>query len=53
MKAQMGDKEYKAHHILVASEAEAKDIIARIKKGKSLKRLRRKNPWTSAAKQGR
>jgi peptidyl-prolyl cis-trans isomerase C len=33
LKAQMGDKEYKAHHILVATEAEAKDIIARIKKG--------------------
>ena len=29
----MGDKEYKAHHILVATEAEAKDAIARIKKG--------------------
>ena len=33
LKAQMGDKEYKAHHILVGSEAEAKDIIAKIKKG--------------------
>src|SRR6188768_2036787 len=33
LKPQMGDKEYKAHHILVATEAEAKDIIARIKKG--------------------
>ena len=33
VKTQMGDKEYKAHHILVGSEAEAKDIIARIKKG--------------------
>ncbi|MEO6824188.1 MAG: peptidyl-prolyl cis-trans isomerase [Nitrosospira sp.] len=33
LKSQMGDKEYKAHHILVATEAEAKDAIARIKKG--------------------
>lgn len=33
LKTQMGDKEYKAHHILVATEAEAKDAIARIKKG--------------------
>jgi peptidyl-prolyl cis-trans isomerase C len=33
LKAQVGDKEYKAHHILVATEAEAKDIIARLKKG--------------------
>ena len=33
LKTQMGDKEYKAHHILVSTEAEAKDVIARIKKG--------------------
>ncbi|MBA2659563.1 MAG: peptidyl-prolyl cis-trans isomerase [Nitrosospira sp.] len=33
LKTQMGDKEYKAHHILVTTEAEAKDAIARIKKG--------------------
>jgi peptidyl-prolyl cis-trans isomerase C len=33
LKTQMGDKEYKAHHILVSTEAEAKDAIARIKKG--------------------
>jgi len=39
VKAQMGDKEYKAHHILVASEAEAKDIIARIKKGEKLEKI--------------
>src|SRR5574340_278948 len=39
LKAQMGDKEYKAHHILVASEAEAKDIIARIKKGEKLEKI--------------
>jgi len=28
-----GEKEYKAHHILVATEAEAKDIIAKLDKG--------------------
>ena len=28
LKVQMGDKEYKARHILVADESEAKDIIA-------------------------
>lgn len=39
VKAQMGDKEYKAHHILVASEAEAKDITARIKKGEKLEKI--------------
>jgi peptidyl-prolyl cis-trans isomerase C len=39
VKTQMGDKEYKAHHILVASEAEAKDIIARIKKGGKFEKI--------------
>ena len=29
-KKQLGDKEYNARHILVASEAEAKDIIAKL-----------------------
>ena len=32
-KAQIGDKEYKARHILVKEEAEAKQIIAQLKKG--------------------
>ena len=52
VKAQMGDKEYKAHHILVASEAEAKDIIARIKKGESLKRLPGKIPGCGSKSKG-
>ena len=39
VKAQMGDKEYKAHHVLVGSEAEAKDIIAQIKKGTKLEKI--------------
>lgn len=33
LKVQMGDKEYKARHILVGSESEARDIIASLKKG--------------------
>lgn len=33
IKAQMGEKEYKARHILVEKEAEAKEIIAKLKKG--------------------
>jgi peptidyl-prolyl cis-trans isomerase C len=33
VKAQMGSKEYKARHVLVEKEAEAKDIIAKLKKG--------------------
>ncbi len=32
-KKQLGDKEYSASHILVATEAEAKDIIAQLEKG--------------------
>ena len=33
LKSEMGDKEYSARHILVASEAEAKDIIVQLGKG--------------------
>ncbi len=33
LKVQMGDKEYKARHILVDSESTAKEIIANLKKG--------------------
>ncbi|MEY3200763.1 MAG: hypothetical protein RIR70_313, partial [Pseudomonadota bacterium] len=33
IKASLGDKEYKARHILVEKESEAKDIIARLQKG--------------------
>lgn len=39
VKAQMGDKEYKARHILVETEVEAKDIIASLKKGASFEKL--------------
>lgn len=38
-KKQMGDKEYNARHILVATEAEAKDIIAQLAKGSDFARL--------------
>ena len=33
VRAQLGDKEYKARHILVETEAEATEIIAKLKKG--------------------
>ena len=33
VKLQMGDKEYKARHILVENEADAKEIIEKLKKG--------------------
>ncbi|HNB01105.1 MAG TPA: peptidylprolyl isomerase, partial [Nitrosomonas sp.] len=39
VKSQMGDKEYKARHILVETEKEAKDIIAALKKGGAFDKL--------------
>jgi len=39
IKAQLGGKEYKARHILVEKEGEAKDIIAQVKKGASFEKL--------------
>jgi peptidyl-prolyl cis-trans isomerase C len=37
--AQMGDKEYKARHILVEGEEEAKTVIANLKRGESFEKL--------------
>ena len=39
VKSQLGDKEYKVRHILVDSEDEAKDIIAKLKKGEKFETL--------------
>ncbi|UJP06112.1 MAG: peptidylprolyl isomerase [Nitrosomonas sp.] len=39
LKVQMGDKEYKARHILVATEDEAKDTIGKLKKGGNFAKL--------------
>jgi len=39
VKVQMGDKEYKARHILVEKEAEAKEIIENLKKGDKFEEL--------------
>lgn len=41
-KAQAGDKEYRARHILVEKEAEAKDVIAKIKAGTKFEDLAKK-----------
>ncbi|MDD5329706.1 MAG: peptidylprolyl isomerase [Sulfuricella sp.] len=43
MKAQMGDKEYHARHILVEKESEAKDILAKLKKGEKFEKLAEKS----------
>jgi len=39
IKTQMGDKEYKARHILVEKESDAKDIIEKLKKGGKFEEL--------------
>ena len=39
LKGQLGSREYKARHILVQKEDEAKDIIAQIRKGVSFEKL--------------
>lgn len=39
IKSQMGDKEYKARHILVENEADAKEIIVKLKKGEKFEEL--------------
>ncbi|MGE5026909.1 MAG: peptidyl-prolyl cis-trans isomerase [Betaproteobacteria bacterium] len=43
IKSQMGDKEYHARHILVEKEGEAKDIIAKLKKGEKFEKLAEKS----------
>lgn len=43
IKSQMGDKEYHARHILVEKEAEAKEIIAKLKKGEKFDKLAEKS----------
>lgn len=51
IKSQMGDKEYHVRHILVEKEAEAKDIIARLKKGEKFEKLaeKSKDPGSKAS----
>ena len=51
-KAQAGDKEYHARHILVATEAEAKDIIAKLKGGAKFEELAKTSLDGSAANGG-
>ena len=39
VKTQLGDKEYKVRHILIDAEADAKDIVTRLKKGEKFDAL--------------
>lgn len=43
IKAELGDKEYRARHILVGTEDEAKGLIAELKKGGKFEELAKKN----------
>jgi peptidyl-prolyl cis-trans isomerase C len=47
-KSQVGDKEYHARHILVATEDEAKAIIAKLKKGEKFEELAKQSKDSSA-----
>jgi peptidyl-prolyl cis-trans isomerase C len=52
-KAQSGDKEYRARHILVETEDQAKDIVAQLKKGAKFEDLAAKNSKdTGSAQRG-
>jgi peptidyl-prolyl cis-trans isomerase C len=51
-KAQLGDKEYKASHILVKTEAEAKAIIAKLNKGAKFDKLAKESLDAGSAAHG-
>jgi peptidyl-prolyl cis-trans isomerase C len=48
----LGEKEYKAHHVLVDSEQEAKDIIAKLDKGDKFEDLAKASKDTGSAAKG-
>ena len=52
LKAKMGNKEYNARHILVETEAEAKDIIAQLGKKAKFEKLAEKSKDTGSAQRG-
>jgi len=52
LKTKLGDKEYNARHILVATEAEAKDIIAQLGKKAKFEKLAAKSKDAGSAAQG-
>ena len=52
VKAQRGDKEYKARHILVEKEADAKDIIEQLKKGAKFEDLAKQSKDIGSREKG-
>jgi peptidyl-prolyl cis-trans isomerase C len=52
IKSQMGDKEYKARHVLVEKEAEAKEIIEKLKKGEKFEELAKASKDPGSKDQG-
>lgn len=52
VKAQIGDKQYNARHILVKTEKEAKDIIAQLNKGAKFEKLASKSLDKGSAARG-
>ncbi|MDD5384798.1 MAG: peptidylprolyl isomerase [Gallionella sp.] len=52
LKTKLGNKEYNARHILVETEAEAKDIIAQLGKKAKFEKLAAKSKDTGSATQG-
>ena len=52
IKSQMGDKEYKARHILVEKEAEAKEVIEKLKKGEKFEELAKASKDPGSKDQG-
>jgi len=52
VKAQRGEKEYKARHILVEKDTEAKDIIEQLKKGAKFEELAKQSKDTGSKDRG-
>lgn len=50
LKAQMGDKEYSAQHILVKTEQEARDIIARLDKNEDFGKIAKEKSQDTGSK---
>jgi peptidyl-prolyl cis-trans isomerase C len=52
VKSQLGDKEYKARHILVETEAQAKELIAKLKKGDKFEDLAKESKDPGSKERG-